>query len=783
MIVGKVRPAFLVLCLLAPPLADPAAALTSSQIKCATAIGKAGLGFVRKKLKLEQKCRDANLADPGSCMAPDGGALAKVDAALHTALVKRCTLASAGLKGIGFPGPCTDANVADGFTADDLDDCMRTSHDAIVAKMLALQYDATLAGPLSKERLACQREVAKQSAAFTACVLKSVQTCRALVMKGKLPGVPAHLCATDDAKTAARIAKCRSKLLDGIGSRCSDADVANLAVCTPDTSAVDDAGTCLVDAHTVLIDGPAIDVPADLIDYEYAVRGGLCGDGVVNNLAEECDGNDDAACPGACGAALEPDGYFACVCTDTPRLRVVEHRDADTDNGWTGNSADTGVAEGGGYLVDLYDCDGSGLCNVGPSCSLAPHSPCGVLLAAPSGLTGNQICASLGQGTCRKSRTATGPHCFQDIQKKCDPNQPSDPVCNGLGDFCTVTPVAPPNPVSSGGVSVCNVTIFSEDVVGTVNVLMGESVVRAPQRSRTYSRTIGAANKPCPVCGGFCGVSRERCETTDDCAPGKGPCVTAAVCSDGPNAGKSCRRTVPFGSPTTFFGTTSVDCQPEPTAEITSPHGLDLYVTNRSTGPVSLLPSVSCTNAGFTGNACLGGSSAGRPCSVASECPGGSCSPQCFCDGQARPNACNAACVGGPNDATECVGDSECPGGFCHAADCRLDPNDHDSAQEGICTTGPAEGWCSTTTYRPCTTDAQCSLTGCPYCVPGETCVSTKRACFLNDGIMRQGTPRTPEGVSVGIYCIDGDKDAVNSVAGFPGPAAFTQPELQIVVP
>jgi hypothetical protein len=779
MIVGKGRSAFLLAFLVAPIVAGRAEAFSKLQIKCSVAIGKAGLALVRAKLKLEQNCRNANLAEPGSCTAPDTGAIAKIDAKLHDALLKHCMLPSEGLVGIGFPGPCTDANPADGFTVDDLSDCIRTSHDTIVGKMLALEYDATVTGPLSKEDRACQMTVGKESAAFTACELKSVQACRAQVMKGKLPGVPAHLCATADAKTAATIAKCRDKLGEAIVGACTDSDVASLAVCTPDVSTAASAGPCLADAHTVLIDTPAIDVPADLIDYEYAVRGGLCGDGAVNNVAEECDGTDDAACPGSCG---DPNGYFACLCTNTPRIRVVEHKDADTDNGWTGNSADTGVAEGGGYLGDLYDCDGSGLCNVGPSCSLAPHAPCNVLLSAASGVTGDQICAYFGEGTCRKRRTATGPHCFSDIQKKCDPNLAFDPVCDSVGDSCVTTLVAPPNPVSSGGVSVCNVTIFSEDVVGTVNVLTGESTVRAPQRSRTYSRSVGAANKPCPVCGGFCGVSRERCATDDECA-GKGPCLTVAVCSDGPNAGKQCRTTPPFGSTSTFFGTTSVDCPPDPRAEITSQHGLDLYVTNRTTGGVGMLPSVPCTSNGYSGNACLGGTSAGRPCTTASECPGGSCGPQCFCDGQVSPNACNAACVGGPNDGIECIADSECPGGFCHAGDCRVDPNDHDSIQEGICTTGPAESWCSITDYVPCSTAAQCQPPACPYCQTGEACVSKRRACFVNSGIVRQGSPRTPEGVSVGIYCIDGDKDAVNTVAGFPGPAAFTQPERQIVVP
>ena len=114
------------------------------------------------------------------------------------------------------------------------------------------------------------------------------------------------------------------------------------------------------------------------------------------------------------------------------------------------------------------------------------------------------------------------------------------------------------------------------------------------------------------------------------------------------------------------------------------------------------------------------------------------------------------------------MNDSECPGGFCHDADCRLDPDDHSSIQEGVCASGPVEGWCSTTSYRPCTSDASCTLAACPYCAPGETCISKKRPCFLNGGIVRQGTPRTPEGASAGIYCIQGDKEAVNLAAGFP---------------
>ncbi len=782
MTLGKIRLALALAGVLATVLPSAAASLSKTQVRCVTTIGKVGLGLVRTTLKLEQQCHNDALAG-GGCTAPSPGRLGKLAAAARARLTKACALPAAGLRGLGFPGPCPDADPGDGFTPSDLADCILQSHDEIVGEMLTLQYDGTLMPPLPKARLACQREIAKRSAAFTACVLRSIQRCRAAVLKGRLPGVPAHLCATADPKTAATIATCRATLSDGIHHACDDADVASLAICTPDATTVDDAVTCLASAHTVRIDGPAIDVPPDLIDYEYAVRGGMCGDEVVNNLDEECDGGDAAACPGACGTAVDPDGYFACLCRTKPRVRVVEHASADTDNGWTGTSADQGVAEGGGYLGDLYDCDAFGTCNLGPSCSLPPHSSCGVLLSAPSGTTGDQICAALGQGMCRKERTATGPHCFRNIQKKCDMNQPADPVCDEPGDYCAVTLVAPPNPVASGGVTVCNVTSFSEDVVGTVNVPNGESTVRAPQRSRTFGRTVGAANKPCPVCGGFCAISKERCAVNADCPGATGPCITAPVCSDGLNAGRACRTAAPFASPTTFFGTTSVDCPPDPATEITSDAGLDLYIPTRTTGTATFAPSVPCIATGFTGNACLGGTSAGRPCTSATECPAGSCSPQCFCDGQVRPNACNAACVGGGNDAGECVSDSECPGGFCHKADCRLDATDSGSVQEGICTTGPAESWCSTTTYRPCSTSVDCTPPVCPYCAADETCIARNRACFLNGGILRQGAPRTPEGVSVGIYCITGDNAAVNIVAGFPGPAAFTQPERQLSVP
>ena len=790
MTIGRIRTSIFVAVLAALYVAPPAhAQLSGARLKCAIAIAKNSQKYVAGKTKLLQKCRNANLKD-GSCPTPDAGALAKLDGKLDSGLTKACSLTETDFRLIGFPGSCSDPTPGDDFTLADLKVCMKTAHDNFISQALDIQYDTTVSGPLGDD-LKCQAEVAKQSASLTNCILKSVSKCRDALLKGKPLGVPPDFCAFDDLKTSAAIAKCESKLSAGIAKKCTATQVTNLKICTPDQVTAGAAATCLIDALTLRIDGTEIIVPPDLIDYEYAGRGGLCGDNVINNLDEECDGPDDAACPGLCGTATSPDGHFACLCKDKPRMRIVEHADADTDNGWTGQSSDGDVVEGGGYVIDLYDCDMSGLCIAGPNCTLPPHSSCAVPMNAASGTTSDSICSGLGQGTCRKERTATGPHCFQDINKKCNLYNPNDSVCSAPGDYCTSQFHGAPVAAAAGGVAVCNVSVFSEDVAGTVNLVTGESSVKVRQRAITYQPLT--QDKPCPVCGGFCGVDRERCSVDADCGIGMGPCITEPICSDGARKDKPCRLTPPFGGPIPFFGTTSVDCLPlnfpngdTLTADPGSPAGggLDINANPRTTGSVSLTPAFACTQPGFNVKRCLGGTSEGRLCTVDSECPGGTCSHQCFCSGQGRPNACAPACVGGVNDGILCSVDADCTGGFCHPADCRLDPMDTDSNQEGICTSGPTEEFCSLTTYRTCDDNSDCQPSfDCPFCQPGETCVPKKRGCFVNSGLVRTGTPGSPERETAGVYCVPSNDPGINISAGFPGPGALIQRETVIVVP
>ncbi len=813
------------------------AQLSDLQVKCAKAIGKAGKSYVKSVLKAKQKCEDADLKAPESCdTGKRDAALGKAAAKVNSTLEKSCTFngtaagQAANLGNMGYPGPCTDKTSGTGFVLGDLQACILESHDAIIAQLMALEYDATVTGPLDPATLKCQKTVAKEGAKHVDCVLKLVQKCRNAILSGKpaVPGLLGDNCVTEhsnpqdpdyvvhDPKATSAHEKCVTKFESAITKKCTNEQTTALKLCTPNQTDSALAADCEHQAHMVRTDSPAKDVPADLIDYQYATRGGLCGDGVVNSLDEECDGTcpggtctggvcvggddagklcDDSACPGQCGTPETPNGFFACLCKTPPpgapwqkRVRMVDQVNADFDEGWTGQTHDQRYVEGGGFLVDLYECDVNGDCIVGPHCSLDPHTPC-----APewnSYVTGDSICQNAGKGTCVKGRTATGPHCYLNPQQECDASLvPNDLLhCGGPGDFCVKSYRSPPLPLSAQNVQVCVINVYAEDIVGTLNVNTGSTSLRVREKSITYMPLDNPPSTPCPVCGGFCNVSKERCVDDAGCPNGSGPCVTSLVCSLGPDEGKACRVTQPFGGSTPLFGTTSIDCRPAG-ANITG-KGLDIIFDPYTTGYSSKVPTLPCPAAGFQNNACLGGTSEGRPCTVASECPGGSCAPQCFCPQGSgvvlqKPNDCDRACLGGPNDTANCAEDSECPGGFCHKADCRWDPSDTDSIQEGKCTTGPSNSFCSITTFRSCISDADCQPPlNCPFCEYGETCEARLRPCFVNSLIEREGVEGIGQCSLASVYCIGATTaSSVNTVTGLPGPGTIVQPGSMIIVP
>lgn len=783
----KTRPAMygaaavLALALLVPPSAR--ALIPSSLQSCRKGIGTFAAKFAGKKLKAVQHCNEANLKSSGACTpAQIAASIADLEARLRSDLARKCSAVSpAQFSGIfQYPGPCTDANPGDGFTLADVQDCVVSGHEASVDSLINVEYNTTT--PLDSLTLRCQKAIGKNSGTLVRRELKALQKCRNAVDKGKL-AIDGTTCRTADSDTATAIAKAESKARAGVASRCTAPEVQTIGICadpacaalctTCDPTCV---GNCIVASH-----GSGVD---QMIGFEYPVPPPppICGDNQRNQLDEECDGTDATNCPGQCGA---PGSSFPCLCLTKPRQLVIEHADSDLDNGWTGISHDSGIVEGGAYYVDLYDCDGPGgpdtLCTVGPSCSGAPHPPCST----------DAQCAALSLGTCRKERTAVGPHCNLNVQQTCNCGSgasarsratcPDTVNCPGVGNFCIQTFHGAPLPITAGGIPVCIINVFTEDVTGTRDLATGASAFRLRQNS--FVQVNGIQAQPCPVCGGFCqapqGGNRHNCTTNTDCADVTGVCLTTnPVCSSGPNVDKACRPDPPFGGPTALFGNPSVDCPPA----IAGAGIIDILFNPQTTGAVSMLPHIQCDDVGFAGKTCLGGANAGATCSVDSQCPGGTCQFQCFCPGggavHERPNGCDAACVGGANDAQGCVGDGDCPDGFCHAGDCRPDPTAPPGEQpnEGGCTQ-TILGTCSTTIYQSCVLPSDCAPPACSACQVGETCNFAPQNCFINSDITRAGTPSPTDPTYASVFCITPTHiGAVDGASGLPGPGALIQP-------
>ena len=764
------------------PMTIPAAdaALVKGEGKCAGKLGKGSAKLSKAVIGGMGKCRLGQLSGKVTGACPDAKTSAKITKATNKLISdagKNCSSSCSvsndvpcitdtvcpplahlqqpahelcsGVMGsnpfnatnLGFPGAYCESLLGHAvLTADDIGTCVSGLTATTSGTITDLVFGSipTDSG-LSKATLGCLSAASKGTTKLVGAIQKGVVKCRDLINKGKVNGNPAT-CTTNDAKLAGKIAKATNKLTSGLAKKCTDAAVTELDLCGQGTGAVTTvagAGACLVASASEVTDS---DQPSagrtyssiSLIDAAYPPTA-TCGDGVVNKipepfllLGEECDGDDDSACPGSC---LPPGDVFECTCGNVNRIRVVslmttkDQQGTDLDSGWTGNSHNSTVANGAGYVsgyvsgsCDCSELDGNtcvgtttdSICDtVGyqlPVCSGTPYSD---TRCDGQGNT-NGIDEDVDCQVCDAFSANTGDNCSDegDCQAQCyaadgsvtgsgcqrQTDCATGSICRGQCDrdqYCIITPNGQPLPLSAGGSAVCVLSKFRQDNIGTLNIVTGEH----ENWTRLYSVThLGLApDKPCPVCGGFCeggprdtaicegtcSTSGDDCRFDDDCGSGEtcttasadcpsGVCNLSLVCSGSNNDGSPCR--IGAESP---FGTISTDCLP-PNFKNISGLGLEINFWPTTSEQHQMNFDLPCTDLGYENYNC--------------PCPDD--------NGRAtRPNKCGYACNAGPNEGQACnkcdvmdVGlPTTCEGGTSAGYPC---DEDSDCAG-GTCTDNP----------------------------------------------------------------------------------------------
>jgi hypothetical protein len=784
----------------------PAGAQTSFskvEIGCAGKLGKAASTLASTFMRETMRCRDADISGKAVGACPNSDSFVKIDkiaAKLEDTIDARCAsvcsaeqtiqcvadhlcpsrpnpqACTAGasnlpfdMANLGFPGAFCEKVLGHEITSTaDIRDCVDPQTRTAASLIVDLIYGSVdHASNLSASQAGCLQAIGKGAVKLSQTIYKGVVGCRSDILKGKVKRNP-RTCTIDDEKLVEKTGKIEAKLAGLIDSKCSDEDILALDLCgngvggTPDRATAKECVTAVV---RDLTDSPEPTqlrtVPAtSLVEAAYPPVA-VCGDGVVNQLpnayllvGEECDGEDDAACPGACNP---PGDVFECTCKTARRQRFIANGfTADLDTGWTGSSHDSGVTDGAGFVVELSNCDcdvmdGAGCAGVSadPVCDLAGHQmpTCSwdqfsTTRCDDHGDTDNRdessdcwLCdqRSANSGDSCNDDADCLPQCFDSegvATGTCAAGQSdcaAGEVCRGRCDTtqsCLFIPLGAPLPLSAGGTPTCVVNIYREDIFGTRNIITGEGDTFSRHYSTVY---LGSNNAvPCPVCGGFCdgggpldgdtcsgrcSDGQGECRFDSDCNPTatcttespecpEGFCNLSLVCSSGPAEAQPCR----IGAATPLFGTTSLDCLPRPATNI-SGNGIAISFYPATSETVSLPFSVPCTASGFELFDCPcpdDGGALSRPNACAGACNAGAE----FGQGCATGNSAGAmtTCEGGPYAGHACDADSDCTPGTC-------------SANPTHCSGDPAFERFS------CSANADCGLGTCVDACPEGRCV------------------------------------------------------------
>lgn len=523
-----------------------------------------------------------------------------------------------------------------------------------------------------------------------------------------------------------------------------------------------------------------------------------------NGVGEECEVGDDSACGG--GNCFPPGDAWECTCDTTARLRFsVDGPATDSDAGWTGGSHDAVHVTGQGFTAEVTNCDCDDLDDA--TCvGSTSDSVCDTFVdAAPtcSGPDTGMNCDAQGDNddvyergdcfVCDENSINAGDYCGDGndgtvesaCQSQCFNNTTNTPTgpcdrqtdcaagetCKGRCDstqVCDILSEGAPLPLIAATTPVCvNLALFS-DIVGTRDIVTAEEELFYQARSFTHFGI--STDSPCPECAGTCSDSGEpclgRCDVSDancivdsDCTglgdttclsatpecPGAGAvCNLVPVCTDGPNAARSCRP-----GAETPFGVVSADCPPFPSANITG-SGVKMNHDPMTSGSDVLTGDLPCSALGFHNFSC--------------PCPDDGGAPT-------KPNNCNAACNAGANLGLACPDFTRCVGGTDAGSAC-----DEDADCEGGTCTGTANKCTAggpVSLGASCSVNADCDSGGgggdgvCEPACPGGLCTPLCVAQGICDGASAfPGTTCTLDEDCDGGTCLADDPFDGNCAAG-----------------
>jgi hypothetical protein len=743
---------------------------------------------------------------------------------------------------VGWPGTCPDfenghvcldINIQN---CGDIADCLECIAGAASDQAMTLYYgDLNLPSSSNKALNKCQKTIGKATSSFLNSKSKALQKCWDAVLKGN---ATAPCPAPGDGKAAAAIAKAETKKISAICKACGGADKACdatvVAVSAPPVVGSGGSDDLTPAAIGFAAQCPSVTVPggsscgqtittlADLVE---------CVDCVTEFKADCVDAlqvPQSAAYPTECNACTEPPASGPCP---TQLTFTADGPHVDLDSGFTGLAHDAHVPTNGRLTLNVSGCAGvsqptCGQCNVsGPL-----DNPGGPAFANHRCRDGSWVqCSSDSDCTNAKeclNGTDNGAVCSSDPEcagSSCVGGTNANAICTDPsqcpGGTCTPATcvnaglVGPcifffgsPLPLVAGGVSTCIVNEIVGAVGGTINLDDGTSTNNVPLASKVFP--VGDEQGPCPHCN-------------------------SGTCENGPRTNQACTIT----GHSDFFGDVSLDCPPNP-GSLAGTLSINLNIATGTQSKTVTASNPQCRQTGYTGlkclcdtcnnvgqdgcstNAdcpvsgggpgicggkrCIGGTQAGEPCAT---CIGGTnhganCSNNSVCPGGTCSNP-KHVCAGGANNLNPCSVNSECPGGTC--AECEgggacnrpgeaTQPNSclDDTSTPGLdcvdignnqgeCAVGPQDQVCSLQIYHTCGIDADCQpgSLSCPNCLPGQTCISRKRPCFTDNGVIGNsvkvaGSPDIPCGgiskPTVGtFFCVAPvGASAVNAAGGLP---------------